>query len=93
MARRNRRPLVPEAREALNQMKVNVMKQQGYQVDDNNPDQVKYEVSKEVNVPLQHGYNGSLTSKEAGKVGGPIGGNMVKEMIKMAQEQMKNQKR
>lgn len=93
MARRNRRPLVPEAREALNQMKVSVMKQQGYQVEDNNPNQVKYEVSKEVNVPLQHGYNGNLTSKEAGKVGGPIGGNMVKEMIKMAQEQMKNQKR
>jgi hypothetical protein len=91
MARRKRRPLVPEARGALDQLKADVMKKQGYQVDPNNPDDVKYEVSKEVDVPLQHGYNGSLTSKEAGNVGGPIGGNMVKELVKMAQERMKNQ--
>ncbi|MCM3668060.1 alpha/beta-type small acid-soluble spore protein [Mesobacillus maritimus] len=89
MARRNRRPLVPEAREALNQLKADVMKKQGYDVNPNQPDDVKYEVSKEVDVPLHRGYNGALTSKEAGKVGGPIGGNMVKEMIRMAQESMK----
>jgi hypothetical protein len=91
MARRNRRPLIPEAREALNQLKVDVMKKQGYQVNQNQPDDVKYEVANEVNVPLQHGYNGKLTSEEAGKVGGPIGGNMVKELVRMAQEQMKKQ--
>lgn len=88
MARRNRRPLIPEAREALNQLKVDVMKRQGYQVNENQPDDVKYEVANEVNVPLQHGYNGKLTSEQAGKVGGPIGGNMVKELVRMAQEQM-----
>lgn len=88
MARRKRRPLVPEAREALDQLKVGVMKKEGYKVNPNQPDDVKYEVSKEVNVPLQHGYNGKLTAEEAGKIGGAIGGNMVKELVKMAQEQL-----
>ena len=39
-------------------------------------------------IPLSKGYNGKLTSEQAGKIGGPIGGNMVKEMVRMAQEQM-----
>lgn len=64
------------------------MKDIGYDVDLNNPDHVKYEVAEELNIPLSKGYNGKLTSEQAGKIGGPIGGNMVKEMIRMAQEQM-----
>lgn len=46
---------------------------------------------KDLEVPLQKGYNGKLTSEQAGKVGGNIGGKMVKEMIKMAQQSMKKQ--
>lgn len=84
-----RRPLVPGARSALNQLKVEVMKKQGYQV--SSQEEIKYEVAKEVNVPLKAGYNGQLTSEQAGKIGGPIGGNMVKEMVRMAQEQMRHQ--
>jgi hypothetical protein len=91
MARRKRRPLVPEARGALDQLKADVMRKQGYEVSRQNPDNVKYEVAKENHVPLQQGYNGQLTSHEAGKVGGRIGGSMVKEMIRIAQEQMKKQ--
>ncbi|CAM3864956.1 alpha/beta-type small acid-soluble spore protein [Cytobacillus oceanisediminis] len=90
MARRKRRPLVPESRAALDQLKNQVMANQGYQVDRENPDGVKYEVAEEVGVPLQHGYNGRLTSKQAGTVGGKIGGNMVKELVRMAQERMKD---
>ncbi|WP_057763364.1 alpha/beta-type small acid-soluble spore protein [Cytobacillus praedii] len=89
MARRKRRPLVPESRQALDLLKNQVMKNKGYPIDQENPDHVKYEVANEVGVPLQKGYNGSLTSKEAGKVGGEIGGNMVKELVRMAQEQMR----
>lgn len=88
MARKNK-ILVPEAREALDKMKARVMKEKGYPVDMNNPDNVKYEVAEEQGVPLKKGYNGKLTAEQAGKVGGPIGGSMVKEMIKMAQEQLK----
>ena len=80
--------LVPSAREELDKLKVRVMKEQGYKVKSNNPNDVKYEIAEELNIPLNKEYNGKLTSEQAGKIGGPIGGSMVKEMIKMAQEQM-----
>lgn len=43
----------------------------------NGLDQFKMEVASEVGVNLKQGYNGDLTSKQAGT----IGGNMVKKMI------------
>lgn len=85
---KNRRILVPEAREEVNKLKVQVMKSQGYHVDTTQPDNVKYEIANELGIPLKKGYNGKLTSEQAGKIGGPIGGNMVKEMVRMAKEQM-----
>lgn len=45
----------------------------------------KQECASEVGVNLKSGYNGDLTSKEAGS----IGGEMVKKMIKRQEEQMK----
>ncbi|GAA0115822.1 MULTISPECIES: alpha/beta-type small acid-soluble spore protein [Clostridium] len=51
------RVLVPEAKEGLNNFKM--------------------EAAKEVGVNLKNGYNGDLTSKEAGSVGG----QMVKKMV------------
>ena len=44
----------------------------------------KYEVASEVGVNLKDGYNGDLSSKDAGK----IGGNMVKKLIEQAERQM-----
>ena len=38
---------------------------------------MKYEVAKELGVNLKPGYNGDLTSREAGK----IGGNIVKKVF------------
>ncbi|TQR20850.1 alpha/beta-type small acid-soluble spore protein [Psychrobacillus vulpis] len=87
MANKNK-ILVPSARKELDKLKARIMKEQGYHVESNNPDNVKYEIADELNIPLSKGYNGKLTSEQAGKIGGPIGGNMVKEMIRMAQEQM-----
>lgn len=86
---RNNKILVPEARAELDQLKARVMKDKGYRVNPEKPDNVKYEIAREQGIPLKEGNNGQLTSEQAGKIGGPIGGNMVKEMIKMAQEQMK----
>ncbi|MBQ4039625.1 MAG: alpha/beta-type small acid-soluble spore protein [Oscillospiraceae bacterium] len=40
-------------------------------------DNMKYEVANELGINLKQGYNGDLTSKEAGYVGG----YMVKKMI------------
>ena len=55
-------------------------------------DDYKYEVAQELGIPLQRGYNGDLTSREAGRIGGHIGGHiggqMVRRMIQLAQEQM-----
>ena len=46
----------------------------------------KYEVASEVGVNLKNGYNGNLSAKDAGK----IGGNMVKKLIEQAENQMAN---
>lgn len=86
---RKRRLLVPEASQGVNRLKADVMAKEGYKVDPASPDNVKYEVAKELNVPLGKGYNGTLTSKQAGQVGGKIGGSMVKEMVKMAKNNFK----
>ena len=45
----------------------------------------KMEAASEVGVNLKQGYNGELTSKEAGSVGG----QMVKNMIKSYEQSMK----
>lgn len=44
----------------------------------------KMEVANEVGVNLKQGYNGDLTSKQAGTVGG----NMVKKLIQQAESNM-----
>ena len=45
----------------------------------------KYEVASELGVPLKDGYNGDLTSRQAGQ----IGGNMVKKMIESYENAVK----
>lgn len=40
-------------------------------------DKLKYETANEVGVSLKDGYNGDITARQAGQ----IGGNMVKKMI------------
>lgn len=44
----------------------------------------KEEVASEIGVPLKEGYNGDLTSRQAGS----IGGEMVKKMIMKQEQQM-----
>lgn len=47
-----------------------------------NLNKIKMEAASEVGVDLKQGYNGDLTSREAGS----IGGQMVKKMIKAYEE-------
>ena len=47
-------------------------------------DRFKFEVASELGVPLSDGYNGNLTSKQNGSVGG----YMVKKMIEQQERQM-----
>ena len=49
-------------------------------------DKFKYEVASEVGVNLKDGYNGDLSSRDAGR----IGGNMVKKMIQQVENNMIN---
>ena len=48
-------------------------------------DKFKMEAASEVGVNLKQGYNGDLTSKQAGS----IGGQMVKKMIESYENSMK----
>ncbi len=48
-------------------------------------DKFKMEAASEVGVNLKQGYNGNLTSREAGS----IGGQMVKKMIEEYERNMK----
>ena len=50
-----------------------------------NLDMMKYEIANQLGVNLKQGYNGDLTSREAGSVGG----EMVKRMISYAEQNMK----
>ena len=63
---RNNKTLVPEAKAAL--------------------DQFKMEAASEVGVTLNQGYNGDLTSKQAGS----IGGQRVKKMVEKYENDIKN---
>lgn len=47
-------------------------------------DRFKFEVASELGVPLTDGYNGNLTSRQNGSVGG----YMVKKMIEAQEKQM-----
>lgn len=47
-------------------------------------DKFKYEVASEVGVNLKNGYNGDISSRDAGK----IGGNMVRKLVQKAENQM-----
>ena len=50
-------------------------------------DNMKVEIARELGVNLKQGYNGDLTSREAGY----IGGYMVKRLIEQAEHQMAGQ--
>ena len=49
-------------------------------------DKFKMQAASEVGVTLKNGYNGDLTSKQAGS----IGGQMVKKMVESYENSIKN---
>ncbi|WP_066635671.1 alpha/beta-type small acid-soluble spore protein [Desulfolucanica intricata] len=55
-------------------------------------DQFKYEVADEIGVSSQikDGYWGKISSEDCGRVGGKIGGNMVKVLVKKAEDALAN---
>lgn len=67
-------PLVPSSREALTRFKLECAEEIG--------------MTQYVKENNDH-YKGDLPSKVNGQQGGPIGGQMVKRMIEMAEKQLK----
>ena len=65
----NKRPNVPEAKQAMNNM--------------------KHEVANSLGITLNQGYNGNITAKDAGH----IGGQMVKRMISAQESKMSGNNR
>lgn len=49
----------------------------------------KFEVADSLGIDLKPGYNGDMTARNAGAIGGKIGGNMVRVMIRFAEEAMR----
>ncbi|MFP7288111.1 small, acid-soluble spore protein, alpha/beta type [Shouchella clausii] len=89
MARRRKRNYaVPGVEQTMQNFKADVMKREGYTVNPDRPDDVKFEVAKELGIPLQAGGNGELSTEAAGQIGGQIGGSMVREMIRLVQERL-----
>lgn len=70
---RPKTPLVPESRNALTQFKLECAKEIGH-----------LQYCKENN---DH-YKGDVSCAQNGREGGPIGGQMVKKMIAMAEKQL-----
>jgi hypothetical protein len=90
MARKRNRLLVPEAREALDAL----MKQTSHSTARGTPDpesrtEVVQQVAHGLGIAYQpNGNNGSLTTREAGRIGGQIGGTMVQRLIAIAKSEM-----
>lgn len=47
-------------------------------------DQLKFEVAQELGIPNYHGYLGDVPAR----INGAVGGNMVRRMIALAQQQL-----
>jgi hypothetical protein len=88
--RKSRQYAYPVPPSAIDTFKAEVMRQEGYAVNRQQPDQVKFEVAQSLGIPLSQTDNGHLRTEDAGRIGGKIGGAMVKEMIRMAQEHLAN---
>jgi small acid-soluble spore protein D (minor alpha/beta-type SASP) len=56
-------------------------------------DAFKFEVAEDLGIPLSRGYNGNLRARDAGAIGGRIGGRMVRLMIRYAESALKEGER
>ncbi len=92
--RRRNRLLVPEAREALDALMRNVVSDtlhQGAFVGAQT--QVVDKVANLLGIPYrENGDNGNLTTRQAGRIGGKIGGNMVQKLVKIAQQELSEER-
>jgi small acid-soluble spore protein D (minor alpha/beta-type SASP) len=91
--RRSRSYVVQDVERSMQLFKAEVMRKEGFDVNVNEPGAVKYEVAKALGTPLNPVYNGEIQAVTAGRIGGKIGGLMVKEMVRMAKQSLVEQGR
>jgi small acid-soluble spore protein D (minor alpha/beta-type SASP) len=89
--RRSGSYVVPETERSMQHFKAEVMLKEGFDVNVNEPETVKYEVARTMGTPLNPLYNGEIQTMSAGKIGGRIGGAMVKEMVRIAKQSLMEQ--
>ncbi|HHY66899.1 MAG TPA: alpha/beta-type small acid-soluble spore protein [Alicyclobacillus sp.] len=85
---RRRRILVPEARPALDRLKRDLMEEEGLASNQGSDQPLEEEVAGQLGIPLGKGDDGELTTRQAGKVGGAMGGPLVRKLIEIAQQQL-----
>lgn len=100
MARKRNRLLVPEAREALDALmratstgrtssKSQIQPHDSSAANRNHSEEVVSEVAQNLGIPYQpNGYNGQLTTRDAGRIGGQMGGTMVQRLIEIAKSEL-----
>lgn len=91
MARR-KRILVPGAKDALDELKRQVIQDQSHSTDpvqrtrSESPGMKAMAEAK--GIPYSDSDNGELTTRQAGKLGGSVGGPMVKRLILLAEQNL-----
>ncbi|MHB1626927.1 MAG: small, acid-soluble spore protein, alpha/beta type [Bacilli bacterium] len=88
-----RRLLVPEARKALQSMKLDIMADAAKSAAEKRGDPPAGRPSADRSWTVQQSGvrepdGGSMTTKEAGAKGGAVGGNMVKRLVELAQKEL-----
>jgi small acid-soluble spore protein D (minor alpha/beta-type SASP) len=89
--RRKRRLLVPEAREALERLKQSVVVEKLNDTAAASRGRVENSArvaAKSVGIPYKTGDNGDMKARDAGTIGGHIGGPMVKRLIEIAKQEL-----
>lgn len=87
MARKRRRLLI-EGAQAVDRLQTDVMNRE-LGTSFVNKEDVKVELAKQLDIPYQsRGSNGDLRAEDAGKIGGKMGGLLVKELVRMSMESL-----
>lgn len=86
---RKKRILVPGAKDALDQLKRQVIRDQA-QGPLASGDAGMKEIARTKGIPYSNSDNGDLTTRQAGKLGGSLGGPMVKRLIELAEQNLES---
>ncbi|RAL25591.1 alpha/beta hydrolase [Thermoflavimicrobium daqui] len=85
--RRKRRLLVPEAEPKMEKLQMKLLNE-SMGIHASNREEMKVEVAKQLGIPYNQQGNKEMKAKDAGKMGGAMGGQLVKELVQMSLESL-----